>query len=167
MLPTGQTDSTSFQSFEDARAAIEALVPMTSKRTTLASNGFNPIVHPNTKLLTHSEVVRLLVPTALLTRNDLDPGIIVCLEARDTCYGMELEASKILKTRTGNFLADFSNFNRRTETTGWRFNALILFVGDLVVYRSWGGQPSVSEVEVHSNPLGPLQDIGPSVISRR
>ena len=165
MLPKGQTDSTSFQSFEEARASIEALVPMKSNRKTLASNGFNPIAHPNTKLLTHSEVVRLLVPTALLTRADLDPGIVVCLEARDVCYGMELAASKISKNRTGGFLADFSNFERRTETTGWRFNALILFVGDLVVYRSWGGQPLVNELEVNSNPLGPFQEVGPSLLS--
>jgi hypothetical protein len=51
--------------------------------------------------------------------------------------------------------------------TGWRFNALILFVDDLVVYRSWGGQPAVNEVEVTSNPLGPLQDVGPSLLTTR
>ena len=78
---------------------------------------------------------------------------------------MEWAASKISQNRTGGFLADFSNFERRTETTGWRFNALILFVGDLVVYRSWGGQPLVNELEVNSNPLGPFQEVGPSLLS--
>jgi hypothetical protein len=78
---------------------------------------------------------------------------------------MEIVAAKISRTRTGNFLADFSNFRRNTETSGWRFNALILFVDDLVVYRSWGGQPAVLETEVTNNPLGPLQDVGPSLLS--
>lgn len=165
MLPQAHTESTSFQSFDEARAAIEALVPMKSDRKTLEKNGFNPATHPNTKLLTHSDVVRLLVPTALLRREDLDPGIMVCLESRDACYGMEIVASKIAKVRTGSFLADFSNFRRHTETTGWRFNALILFVNDLVVYRSWGGQPAVSEIEVNTNPLGPFQDVGPSLLA--
>ena len=36
---------------------------------------------------------------------------------------------------------------------------------DQVVYRSWGGQPSIDETDVKRNPLGPLQDIGPSTIS--
>lgn len=165
LLPQAHTESTSFQSFEEARSAVAALVPMKSGRKTMEKNGFDPAAHANTKLLTHSDVVRLLVPTALLKREDLDPGIVVCLEARDACYGMEIVASKIAKTRTGNFFADFSNFKRHTETTGWRFNALILFVNDLVVYRSWGGQPLVSEIEVNSNPLGPFQNVGPSLLA--
>jgi len=164
MLPTANTDSTSFESFDAARTAIEALVPMQSKRSALEKNGFNPANLPNTKILTHSDVVRLLVPTGLLTREDLDPGILVCLEARDNCVGMGIVASKIVKTRTGNFLADFTNFKRHTETTGWRFNALILFVNDLVVYRSWGGQPVVNEIENTNNPLGPLQNVGPGLL---
>ena len=66
---------------------------------------------------------------------------------------------------TGNFFTDFSNFQRRTETTGWRFHGVILFVNTLVVYRSWSGQPRVNEVEITKNPLGPLQDIGPSLLT--
>jgi hypothetical protein len=165
MLPQAHTESTSFQSFDEARTAIMALTPMKSDRKTLESNGFNPATHPNTKMLTHSDVVRILLPTTLLRREDLDPGILVCLESRDACSGMEINASRIARVRTGNFLADFSNFKRTTETTGWRFNALVLFVNDKVVYRSWGGQPAVSEIEVNSNPLGPFQAIGPSLLA--
>lgn len=165
MLPRSHTETTSFSSFEEARSAIEKLEPMKSDKSTLEKNGFNPATHPNTKILTHSDVVRLFVPSALLEREDLDPGILACLEARDRCRGLEISGSKIARVRTGNFLADFSNFHRRTETTGWRFNGLILFVKDLVVYRSWSGQPAVNEIEVTRNPLGPLQDIGPSLLS--
>ncbi len=167
LLPRSHTESTSFASFEAARDAIEKLEPMKSDKATLAKNGFNPASHPNTKILTHSDVVRLFVPTTLLKREDLDPGVLACLEARDACHGLEITGAKIARVRTGNFLADFSNFHRRTETTGWRFNGMILFVNDLVVYRSWGGQPMVSEVEISRNPLGPLQDVGPSLLSGR
>lgn len=167
MLPKAHTESSTFQSFDEARAAIEALVPMKSDRITLKDNGFNPVTHPNTTILTHADVVRRFVPSALLKREDLDPGILVCVEARSACSGLEIIGARIAKDRTGNFLADFSNFRRRTETSGWRFNALILFVNDLVVYRSWGGQPSVSEIEITTNPLGPLQDVGPSMLTTR
>lgn len=47
---------------------------------------------------------------------------------------------------------DLLNFKRTTETTRWRFNARILLVGERVVYRAWGGQPFVSEMDVQTNP---------------
>lgn len=165
MLPQSRTESTTFASFEEVRAAFDRLEPMKSDTHTLRVNGFNPAEHPNTKLLTHSDVVRLFVPSALLRREDLDPGILACLQARDECHGLAIDAAKISRRRTGNFFTDFANFHRRTETTGWRFYGTILFVNELVVYRSWSGQPRVNEVEITRNPLGPLQDVGPSLLS--
>lgn len=165
MLPVSHSDASSFQSFEAARDAVVALVPMKSSRKAAEKDGIDFAKQPNTKILTHSDVVRLLVPTGLLKREDLDPGILVCLEARDACNGLDITASRIAKTRTGNFFADFINYRQRTETTGWRFNALILYVNDLVVYRSWGGQPKVDELDVATRPLGPFQDLGPAMVS--
>ncbi len=167
MLPRVHNDSSPFPTFEAARLAIEALVPMQSSVATLAQMGIDPVKQPNMVILTQADIVRRFVPSSLLRREDLDPGILACLQARDACRGWEINASRINKMRTGGFLADFTNFLRRTETTGWRFNALILLVGDKVVYRSWGGQPHVSEVDVNTNPLGPLQDIGPSMVISR
>lgn len=165
MLPVSHSDASSFQSFEEARNAVVALVPMKSSRKVAEKDGVDFAKQPNTKILTHSDVVRLLVPAGLLKREDLDPGILVCLEARDACNGLDITASKIVKARTGNFFADFINYRQRTETTGWRFNALILYVDDLVVYRSWGGQPKVDELDVATRPLGPFQEMGPSLVS--
>lgn len=164
-LPEAHTDTTPFNSFEEARASVEALVPMRSDRKALESNGFAPSRHPNTIILTHADVVRRFVPSGLLRREDLDVGVLTCLEARDACKGMEVLGAKIHKARKGGFWADFLNFERRTETTGFRFNALVLMVNDLVVYRSWSGQPAVSELEVTRNPLGPFQDIGPPTVT--
>jgi hypothetical protein len=90
---------------------------------------------------------------------------VKCLNARDACRGWELNVARISKARTGTFFADFIHFKRRTETTWWRFNALILMVNDVVVYRAWGGQPVVNEAEVNTNPLGPFQDIGQAVFT--
>jgi hypothetical protein len=165
LLPKSKSESSDFKSFEEARLAIEGLVPMKSTLGTLTTMGIDPTKHPNTTILTHADVVRRFVPGSVLGKNDLDPGVVSCLEARDACRGLDVVASRIEKNRTGNFFADFFNFSRRTDTSGWRFNAVILLVDNVVVYRTWGGQPSVNETEVRTNPLGPLQDSGPSTVS--
>lgn len=165
MLPVVHNESSPFTSFDDARRAIDSLVPMKSDVETLTRMGIDPAKQANTTILTQADVVRRFVPSALLQREDLDPGVLICLQARDECRGWEITAAQITKARTGNFLADFTNFSRRSETTGWRFNALILLVRDRVVYRAWGGQPKVNEIEVNTNPLGPLQEMGPSLLT--
>lgn len=167
MLPRSQSQSSPFQDFDQARKAIDGLVPMKSDVAALARLGIDPVKQPNTAILTHPEIVRRFVPSAVLTRQDLDPGVLACLEAREACRGWEITGARISKARTGNFFADFTNFSRRSETTGWRFNALILLVNDVVVYRAWGGQPSVNEIEVNTNPLGPLQEMGPALVTAR
>lgn len=167
MLPRARSESTPFNSFDEARNAIDSLIPMKSDVAALARLGIDPVKQPNTSILTHADIVRRFVPSALLKREDLDSGVLACLEARDACRGWEITAARISKARTGNFLADFTNFSRRSETTGWRFNALVLLVNDVVVYRAWGGQPSVREIEVNTNPLGPLQEMGPAIVTER
>ena len=79
MLPVSHSDSSSFQSFEEARNAVVALVPMKSSKKAAEKDGVDFAKQPNTKILTHSDVVRLLVPAGMLKREDLDPGILVCL----------------------------------------------------------------------------------------
>ena len=161
-LPESHNDTTPFKSYEEARSAFMSLEPMKSDQSMLAHSGFNPAKHPNTTLLTHADVARRFLPSSLLKREDLEPGIVYCLEARDACRGMEVVGAKIDKMREGSFWADFFNFQRHTSTKGWRFTAIVLMVNDLIVYRSWAGQPDINELEVTRNPLGPLQDIGPS-----
>ena len=167
LLPRVRSASSPFQTFDEARNAIDGLVPMKSDVATLSRLGIDPVKQPNTVILTQADIVRRFVPSALLKREDLDPGILACLEARDACRGWEINGARVLKARTGNFVTDFTNFSRRSETTGWRFNALILLVNDVVVYRTWGGQPSLNEIEINTNPLGPLQEMGPAILTNR
>ncbi|WP_143474049.1 hypothetical protein [Limnohabitans sp. B9-3] len=167
LLPQARTESPTFQTFDEARTAIESLVPMQSHAAEVSALKLGPAYQPNTTILSYPDIVRRVVNGTVLTKADLGPGILMCINARDACHGWEVSISKISKARTGGFLADFTNFRRRSETTGWRFNALILLVDETVVYRSWGGQPEVREVDVQHNPLGPLQDIGPAAMTRR
>lgn len=165
LLPRAHTESPTFQTFDAARQAIEALVPARSDLAELQDKGLTPDKQPNTVILTQADVVRRVFNGGILGKEDLDPGIVTCINARNACRGWELNVARITKARTGSFFPDFFNFKRRTETTGWRFNALILLVNDVVVYRGWGGQPVVNDVEINNNPLGPFQDMGPSSIT--
>ena len=164
MLPSSTNATSSFRHFEDLRAAVDSLQPHKSDQGTLVRLGIDPGSLPNTTILSYAELLRRFQPGTVAIRDELDPGIVACLLARDACRGWELNVAYVANERTGSFLADFFNFRRRTVTTGWRFNALILMANGVVVYRAWGGQPSVNQVDRRANPLGPLQDIGPAVV---
>jgi hypothetical protein len=164
MLPRASNVTSSFGTFEDLRDAVDRLQPMVSDQRTLAQMGLDPGSLPNTTILTYTDLLRRFSPGTTAIKQDLDPGVLACLAARDGCRGWELSVSSIQRVRAGGFWSDFFNFRRRTVTSGWRFNALILMADGLVVYRAWGGQPVVNEVDVRRNPLGPLQDIGPALV---
>lgn len=167
LLPHSKNETASvFASFDEARATIESLQPFVSDVETLKKAGIDPLKQPNTAILAYVDIVRRFLPGPAVERRDLDPGILACLDAREACRGWELTISHISRQRTGNFFLDFTNFSRRTETSGWRFNAIILLANDRVVYRAWSGQPRVDEVEINTNPLGPLQDVGPAIANR-
>ena len=159
LLPSSRTDAPSFQSFAAARETIESVQPFKSTVATLKDQGISPTMLPNTVILTYSDIIHRVVSSNILTKQDLDPGVVHCIDARDACRGWEISVSHVDKKRNGNFWSDVFNFSRHTQTTGWRFNALILMVDDTVVYRTWGGQPTIHTDDEQNNPLGPLQAI--------
>ena len=172
MLPSSTNASSSFRHFEDLRVAVESLQPNTSDQHTLVRLGIDPGSLPNTTILSYTDLLRRFQPGTVAIRDELDPGIIACLVARDACRGWELNVAYIANNRTGSFLADFFNFRRRTVTTVWRFNALILMADGVVVYRAWGGQPSVNQVDrrAKENCIHPYclsaGDVGGGVINK-
>ncbi|HEX7560546.1 MAG TPA: hypothetical protein VF386_15200, partial [Usitatibacter sp.] len=93
----------------------------------------------------------------------LDRGLHECLEAGKSCTGYSIGVRELKHDRTGSFWQDALGFKRVVDTTGWQFNALILLVGDRVVYTLYSGQPQVREHEVSRHPLGPIQNIGDAV----
>lgn len=160
LLPHSEAEiTTHFSSFEEARNTIESLRPFHSTRKTLAETGIDPARQANITILTYTDMLHRFVAGSAIERKDLDSGIVACFEARENCTGWEINISKISKRRTGNVVLDVINYSRRSEVTGWRFTAIVLLVGDTVVYRTAGGQPRVDELETTRNPLGPLQDI--------
>ncbi len=90
----------------------------------------------------------------------VDPGIRDCLQAGKQCGGYAIAVEKLHRQRIGSFWLDSLNFRRETVTTGWRVDVLLVFVDDALVYKLVGGRPTIHEVDLRRNPLGPLQGWG-------
>ena len=151
-----------WKDYESAKAAIERIVPGQTRRADLAGEQL-AASNPAVTVLSYSDVVQRFAVGSAVKQEELDPGIRQCLTAGKACTGYAVLVKKTSRKRVGNFWLDSLNFRRETDVTGWTFNALILFVDDLVVYTLYGGQPRVHEKEMSRNPLGPLQGWGQTV----
>ena len=147
-------------SFEDARSAIERVVPQETTRAELSAAGIDPLSNAAVTILGFPDILQRFASGNVLDPRELDAGIRECLAAGNACTGYALQVRRTDRRRIGGFWADIFNFRRETDVTGWNFSALLLFVGDTVVYKVHGGQPLIHEKEVSRNPLGPLQGLG-------
>ena len=84
---------------------------------------------------------------------------------KERCRAVEVDISNSRSERVGSFFLDFLNFRRKTEISGWRFNAVVVLKDDVVVYKLWGGRPMIKEVTESRNPMGPLQGGGEKLLS--
>ena len=164
LLPVG-TDTTRmpWSEFDEARQAIEKLEPNVSLRSELSTDGFDPYRNPAVTILSWPDLVQKFASVNAPNTRDLDPGLRACLSVGNRCSGLSINVKKIRRQRLGNFWMDSLAFRREVLVSGWTFNALIVFVDDRVVYRSFGGQPRMEEVTVTRNPLGPIQGWGDSL----
>ncbi len=165
LLPHSQTVvRTEWSTFDEAKATIERLEPHRTNRAELRSLGLDPYTNPNVELLNYSDVLRRFPLAGPIAR--LDPGLRECLEAGASCTGYSIDLRNTRKERVGPFLLDLFGFRRVTKTTGWTFNAIVLVVGDNVVYSLYGGKRDVSETDDNVEPLGPLQNLDASRVVR-
>lgn len=149
-----------WHSYDEARAAVERIVPYRTTATELRALGIDPFATPNVQVLTASDVL-LRFPVASGTAWErLDRGLRECLESGNACRGYSVSVRDIRRDRTGNFWLDALSFVRVVDVTGWSFNAVVLVVDARVVYVTWGGQPEIRERETNRQPLGPLQGWG-------
>lgn len=163
LLPTAKNEIKSpWKNFEDARQAIERIVPERTTAAELKAVGIDPYTSPNVQLLSYSDIL-LRFPNATLPAPGLDDGLRECLASGKSCTGYSISVRDVKRDRVGSFWKDSFGFEREIEVTGWTFNALILIVRDRVVYTLYGGQPLMRELEVTRQPLGPIQNWGDAV----
>lgn len=160
LLPRAHNEVASpWRTFDDAKAAIERIVPHETTAEDLRAQRLDPS-SANVQLLSYSDIVLRFPVGAGVDPDRLDPGLRECLEAGRSCVGYAIAARDIRRDRVGNYWQDAFGFKRIVDVTGWSFNALILLVDDRVVYTLYGGQPNVREQEISRHPLGPLQGWG-------
>jgi len=160
LLPSiQQTSESPWQSFAEAKESYDRIEVEITTREELKNLGYDPFETPNVRLIDYLEVTRRFIPNASITVDSLPIGVQNCLSVKQHCQGYEVTPKYINRERYGNPLSDLLNFRRRTVTSGWTFEALIVLQDELVVYKLWNGEPKVLEFEDKKNPLGPLQDI--------
>lgn len=161
LLPKARTEvASSWRSYEQAKAAVERIVPYETTMADLKTAGIDPYVTPNVQLLNYSEIVLRFPLSGSMPMEKLDRGLRECLEAGKACEGYSVTALETKRDRTGNFWLDALQFYRVIDVSGWSFNALILLVDDRVVYVLHGGRPVIREQETNKQPLGPFQGWG-------
>lgn len=164
LLPKARTEVASpWHSYEQAREAIERIVPYQTTTADLKARGIDPFVTPNVQLLNYSEIVLRFPLSGSMPMDKLDRGLRECLEAGMTCQGYSITALETKRDRIGNFWLDALQFHRTIDVSGWAFNALILVVDGRVVYVLHGGRPLIREQEVNKQPLGIFQGWGDSL----
>lgn len=165
LLPRGDVKVEGpWKSFEDAQQTFDRIVPYQTTVADLKALKLDPASQPNITLLNYSDVLRRFVPGNLASLDELDDGVRECLRAKTACQGYEIVQKSIQRKRIGSFWADFLNFKRETDVSGWSFNGVLLIKDGVVIYKLTGGQPLIREEERNRNPLGPLQGAGEGAV---
>jgi hypothetical protein len=161
LLPTSKTEVVSeWSSYDDAVKSLATIAPYESTRQTVHSQGLDPHSNPAITVLHFADVLQRFAAATLIKPEDVDRGIRDCLHAGKQCSGYAIAVEKRHRQRVGSFWLDSLNFRRETVTTGWRVDVMLVFVDDALVYQLVGGHPTINEVELRRNPLGPLQSWG-------
>ncbi len=164
LLPRSDVTTESlFSEFLEVQANYEKIVPGKTKVAKLAEFGFDPIVATNVKRLSYPELMVVFLPNPSLRLADVDPTVRRCFAKRDRCYGLQMRPRELHNKRVGNAFLDIFGFRRETHTRGWNFKALFVVLDDTVVYKLWSGEANVFKTVLEKNPLGPLQNVTPSI----
>ena len=158
LLPkTKEITKSPWQTYQAAQDAFDKIVPGQTTIAELRSMSMDPSSNPNIAILNYADVMRKFMLNQSFSINDLDNGVRECVSAKVACRGFEINQSLVEKNRQGNVVLDVLGFYRETQTSGWRFNGLILLKDDIVVYKLTSGQPVIAQTDENKNPLGPVQ----------
>ena len=154
LLPSAKDETvTSWEEFEQVKGAYDKIT-LGNSRAELKELGFDVDNSSNILVLSYLDVATKVQSIPV---TELDAGLQTCMKRRYECQTYVVDLRKLRSKRVGNFWADFFNFRRKTDSTGWRFNALLVMIDDRVTYKLWSGTPKVELYEEKRNPLGPLQ----------
>ncbi|MEC9292362.1 MAG: hypothetical protein VX730_08175 [Pseudomonadota bacterium] len=158
VLPQQSTHTDSiWESYEAAKAAYDLIEVDKTSKADFLNFDIDLDNLPNIEILNYVDVINRMSP---LFQSKLPKGVKKCLDAELKCVGYVVDVSDIQRDRYGNIVVDFLAFRRNTEISGWKASSTLLFVDDIVVYKSWSGTPSIKAYEKKVKPLGPMQNVG-------
>ena len=170
ILPKTETHNYGpWKSYEEAEKYINSLKPYQSTRDEVKKSGLDPYKEGSVvTIIDHTSIIARFASGSAVQFEYLDKGIQDCIKLQKRCSGYGINTGHSNTTRTGNFLLDWTNFQKETNATGWSASALIVFVqehdvpsaDDKVVYSLISGQPRINNYSKSTNPLGPLQETG-------
>jgi hypothetical protein len=162
LLPRGRTDAPRpFDSFAQAATATERIVPFQTRAAQLPALGFDAKAGTNVQAIPYPDIVTRLAPYSAVAMEQLDAGIVKCIQATTGCRGYVFRFEREDRKREGSFLLDFLRFRRETHIRGWWLEALVVVDADgTVLFRNAMGQPRTGRVDTQVNPLGVFQDFG-------
>ena len=165
LLPTTMDEVRSpWDSFDEAKTAFDKIMVGETDVQGLKALGFDPFVAANIEILTYLDIMARFVPNQAIKKRDLDRGIRQCLESQNDCLAYETTVQVFRSERRGNVFLDLFGFKRKTNRSGWQFQALVVITEGAVVYKLWGGKPLVNETTLIKKPLGPLQEAGSAAV---
>ncbi len=161
LLPKSKEVTASpWTTYQAAQETFDKIVPGQTTIADLRQMALDPAENPNIAILNYADVMRKFMLNQSFAVSDLDQGVRDCVMAKVACRGFEVTQSMVNKERQGNVVLDVLGFYRETQTSGWRFNGLILLKENVVIYKLTGGQPILQGTEENKNPLGPVQALG-------
>ena len=88
LFPNSRSEiSSPFMSFDEARNAIEQVIPYQTKVADLAALGFDPQSNYNVTLIPYPEIVGRLAPHPGVPLSAMDPGVQDCIVAQTRIVG--------------------------------------------------------------------------------
>ena|SRR5688572_25420692 len=162
---TESRSESKWKSFEEVETTFAKVVVNYSDTNDLKRLGFHPTSSPNVKILTYVDVINYFMPNPGIRKEDLDPPVRACIDAKNQGHAYLVELRDVKAKRHGNLFLDIFGFKRRTHETGWDFRGLILMTNNTVVYKLSSGQPRISRNDQRTRPLGPLQEVDVSASS--
>ena len=161
-----QTDvqTTNFETYKAVETAYLQVTPGDTRASDLTQIGFDAARAPNVEVLSYLGVIERFMPRNSLGFDRLDPAVQSCIEARDRCTAYVFHPERLHQERTGDFFLDVFGFERTTIETGWSAEVVFLVQDGRVAYKVMSGKPNIEDSQDKVQPLGPLQDIGDTVM---
>src|ERR1041385_2603326 len=95
-----------WHSYEEVQADFDKVVPQSTTTNNLRELGFHPLVSPNVKILTYVDIMQIFMPNPGITKEDLDPAVRGCIEAKERSHAYQVNLRDVHTQRHGKLRSE-------------------------------------------------------------